>query len=275
MSTRSRSRWIAWAPVLADAGLDECAALLDDLTLGEAEQRCARDRVGFLASLKARGLNLKQRQSLANAVGRSSRRRESGEASATQAAPPTTAPVILRADDPRLHFSRWNWSVSATSAISALPGAYVKCHWRGPLGAVALVVDSSSATQPFMRLAFAFDGQEAATVSVPHGLSLAVITLEPALAPAAEAAATSTIEDAAPEESRAKCLGRGGQAAHEEEEAHSLVVHILASVQALDRGSPTRPLAPSKLTAWMWSVWRGRMWRDALLVHCQVPSFAH
>ena len=105
------------------------------------------------------------------------------------------------------------------TAISNQPGAYFKCRWRGPLARVLLTVDTSASPQPFLTLTYAFDSQAASSaVFVPPGMRHAQLSLVPEAPVAASTAATAVADD--------ECS---------ESEQHTLVVHILASVQQLDR----------------------------------------
>jgi hypothetical protein len=95
--------------VLADTGLaDQTLHLLQRLSLLDAEEACAQDRVRFISSLKDVGIaELKVRQSVANAIGRSRRRRYPNAMKAISSGavvPPT--PVVLPASDPCIHLSR-------------------------------------------------------------------------------------------------------------------------------------------------------------------------
>mmetsp|Transcript_20012 Transcript_20012/g.47949 ORF Transcript_20012/g.47949 Transcript_20012/m.47949 type:complete len:474 (-) Transcript_20012:153-1574(-) len=210
--------------LLMAVDLAGCTTLLHGLDLKAAEGWCARDRVGFLSELKRRGVaNLKFRQTIANAVSRNGRRREEYHALAAEdVAAPGSGPV-LQPEDPRLLFSRWNWAVRST-AISNQPGAYFKCSWRGLLDTVVLTVDSSASSQPFMNLSYAFDEQPCCVVTVPHGSRSAEVQLVP----------TQTC--AKTEDSVSK-----------ETDTHSIVVHILASVQQFDRWGSDGKLPPNTL----------------------------
>eukprot|EP00966_Prymnesium_polylepis_P213877 4953316-Prymnesium_polylepis.1 len=209
--------------VCRDAGLGDCVpALLSGCGLQALEEWCARDRVGFLAALKEKGVtSLKQRQQLANAIGRNRRQRESGGTSDPLNAPAAEAAMsALRPDNVNIFYSQCNWSRGATrvAAISNQPGAYFRCSWRGSLGRVLLEVASSAASQPFMNLSYAFDALPSSVIGIPHASERAELQLTP---PATSGATEGGI-------------------ATDEPEQHTLTVHILGSVQQYDRWGTDR-----------------------------------
>ena len=169
-------------------------------------------RLELLALLKSEGVvNLKDRQSIANASGRMQRGRLSEIV-------PTIDP-ILRPGDPRLFLSPFNWVEANGMAVTANPGAYFRAAWRTggnhSGGRVDLVLDSSAATGPFMTLTYSIDGQQERRICLPHGDARACLSLE---------------LDAAPREER------------------TLLVRVENSVQQFDRwGSPTQPLPACSL----------------------------
>mmetsp|Transcript_38717 Transcript_38717/g.93988 ORF Transcript_38717/g.93988 Transcript_38717/m.93988 type:complete len:689 (+) Transcript_38717:48-2114(+) len=176
----------------------------------EAELRSSRP--AFLNILKGVGLNkLSDRQRVANALSALLKERaDQCDAQEWQShvvdvrhlgfgTPPPTArpsfppelapqgePTVITPGDPHLWFTPFNWLVSPTAiggepgAIAVCPGAYLRLDWEGEYGApLALVIDSSSASDSFISIACSRDDGPLERVLLPHGQSHATVELPP------------------------------------------------------------------------------------------------
>ena len=116
-------------------------------------------RPELLQRMKTAGVaKLAQRQQIANAVGRLSRRQ---------------LPQTLLPGDPCLFLTPWNWTIHDGMAVTATPGAYGKVAWRGgaPDGVVEIGIDTSEApATPFMTLCLSLDGFPASSSTVSEAV---------------------------------------------------------------------------------------------------------
>ena len=139
-----------------EAALSELA--VDDLL----RMLRAKGRVGVLARLKAAGITrLSERQMLVNLVSKLAR----------TPAPPTPRNTV-RAGDPHLILSAWNWALVEGVAVTASPGASAKLSWVGGAAdegtTVDIVVDvSESPACAYMTLGYTFDEGPMALVAMP------------------------------------------------------------------------------------------------------------
>ena len=194
------------AELLSALGLSHLAPLLSTLTLAALDQSLQSDRPAFLAELKALGVSsLKERQALANGMGR--RRRQHGAA------------TVLRPGDAHLFFTRYNWQVRDGVATSACPGALLRLAWKGPPPSAGVSLQLAPwqrvGSRPGLKLGYAFDGGEARFVT----LAVVGSDLEVPLSQPGEAADS-------PDRQTSQC-------------EHSLQLWIHASVQSADRWAPS------------------------------------
>ena len=211
--------------LLVDAGLDHLTAVLASVDL--AAEHTERPRVDLLSFLKQHGVTtLRDRQAVANALGRAQRRAAAAGSSSSINCPnipgesPTSSSdhaALLIPGMRDLYFSPFNWCITETGhAITSNPGAYLRVAWSGGRGNIELVIDSSAASTPFMMLSYSLDGAPVQRVSVPHRNPSARLSLPCSTDDANSDAPTAAITEQLPRR-------------------RTLVVHLHASVQQFDR----------------------------------------